>query len=210
MFGFSKLWQNSLKDIDVELIKLVAKAWPIVITSLSNQDSEDSITKKLVIEIKKIKSVTNIATPVYHYEILDEDIHGTVNTKGVVDIAFILDNSQTKYIAYEAKRLNEVGANNIRKASLAGVYLDQGLKRYVTEKYGGGLGYGCMLGYVLDGDTKYAKTEICKHMLKPTRKQNLNVISHTKLNLPNTWLETEHSRPSMNNIRIRHHMLVWI
>ncbi|WP_313262367.1 hypothetical protein [Sphingobacterium sp.] len=72
---------------------------------------------------------------------------------------------------FEAKRLKE------KSSELKRAYIDEGMDRYITEKYP----LGCMLGYVLEGKIDKTINGI-NFLLKKDRRNNeiLNVISNKR------------------------------
>ncbi len=90
-------------------------------------------------------------------------------------MALFLDQDHERYISYECKRLNIVTKKGKRKASLAGAYVEQGVIRYATAKYSEKLPYGCMIGYVMDGEKNFAFQQIASALRKRKKSINLEV-----------------------------------
>lgn len=83
---------------------------------------------------------------------------GLAFSKGQIDLAVLLDQGCTRYLAYECKRLNVHYKGE--RHPLATPYVNQGVKRFITEQYAEGLPVGCMLGYVLDSDIDFARGRV--------------------------------------------------
>ena len=79
-------------------------------------------------------------------------------SKGKIDIAALMDQEREHYLAYECKRLCVI--HNGTRGSLATRHVKDGMMRFLTEQYAEGLPVGCMLGYVMDGDLSFARTQV--------------------------------------------------
>lgn len=206
--GMSALWLKSIKDVDKAFAKCVEKVWPSVISRLSSTELEDNISQRLVDILGKEREVWNLGFIGLQHKLREEDISGDFTTKGIIDIVLFLDNSKQKYIAYECKRLNRIGSDGSRRGSLAGEYFDKGVMRYVTAQYAEKLPYGCMLGYVMDGDVEFALKQL--NLALDNRKRNLNCNMAEIESFCDyfTEFETVHIRESsQTKILVRHRLL---
>ena len=126
-------------------------------------------------------------------------------------MALFLDQDHERYIAYECKRLNVVNATGKRTESLAGSYVKDGIVRYVTAQYAEKLPYGCMIGYVMDGDIKFALQQLESAMNK---RKDLIKLSSQDVDITSTGLtefETTHLRTNNNfSIQVRHRLFSMI
>ena len=77
---------------------------------------------------------------------------------GRIDVRLFHGCKEDVYFAFECKRLNVLRKG--ARQSLAGEYADEGMARFVSGKYAGGLDAGGMLGYVMDGDLKSAMAAV--------------------------------------------------
>ena len=79
--------------------------------------------------------------------------------------------------------------------------------RFVIEQYAEGLPFGCMLGYVLDGDVPFARQQV-----------NAVILAHAPANLSEgpsdlhdiagvSRFRTKHDRSSGTEIELRHTFL---
>ncbi|MEQ8836320.1 MAG: hypothetical protein RID07_05890, partial [Lacipirellulaceae bacterium] len=111
------------------------------------------------------------------------------------------------YLAYECKRLN-VSYSGARQ-SLATPYVNEGVKRFVTEQYAEGLPVGCMLGYVLDGDLSFAQGRV--HAAITANKDAVALTNGPDSASPIACVErftTDHTRPTSGKmIHVRHSLL---
>jgi hypothetical protein len=160
IIGTSQSWLERIIDIDKALIGIIERIWPTVAARLDTTEKEDHITQRLVDILRDDRSVCGIGFIVPHHKLREADIAGDYTTKGILDIALFLDQDHERYIAYECKRLNVVDHNGKRKGSYAGPYVEEGVIRYTTAKYAEKLPYGCMIGYVMDGDKKFALQQL--------------------------------------------------
>ncbi len=202
--GSSLVWLKRLKDIDHSFIQCVEKVWPQVIARMNIESWEDYITERLVDLLKKDRGIIKYGFLVCQYKLREEDIVGDFSNKGILDMALFLDQDYERYIAYECKRLNTISKES-KRASLAGTYVDDGLMRYVTAQYAENLPFGCMIGYVMDGDTAFAIQQLESAVNK--RKKKLNLASG-KLNIKTglyAEFETSHNRTGKkSSISVRH------
>ena len=94
-----------------------------------------------------------------------------------IDIKFRWDdypNDNDRYLAAEAKKLRGKGR------SLAGEYVEEGVMRFVTARYGRGHDYGIMMGYVVVPSISDAISRVKQAMEK--RKFNTQECSSLSLN----------------------------
>jgi hypothetical protein len=202
-----KTWKNKLIDIDDEVSKCIKNVWSEVSKLLSSTDKEDSITQRLVDVLRVTGEIKEFGFIDIQFKLREKDLVGDFSTKGIIDMVLILDQDHQKYIAYECKRINRIDKNNKRAASLAGSYVDEGLMRYVNEQYSENLPYGCMIGYVMDGDMSFALQQIFSAI--NNRKGNLNLIttptSSACLKFPR--FDTKHKRIRSNSlVDVRHRL----
>ncbi|MCU7940759.1 MAG: hypothetical protein KZQ64_04735 [gamma proteobacterium symbiont of Bathyaustriella thionipta] len=177
--GTSSLWLRNLKDIDHELMKCVERVWPTVIKRLKQTEREDDITKRLVNLLRKDRAICNLGFLNIHFKLDEKDKFGDFTTKGILDMALFLGQDHERYIAYECKRLNIVTDKGKRIASLAGPYVEEGVVRYATAKYSEKLPYGCMMGYVMDGDIDFSLKQLKSSITK--RKKLINLKSNVTI-----------------------------
>ena len=162
IFENTNSWINYFKRHDERLLVRICEILPDCIETLHDNPHEDEITVNLV---NRLRSDTEIRRLFHHcqyqFEPLGYDENGIAYSKGKIDFAFFWDQDQEKYLAYEAKRLN-IKTTTGTTLSLATAYVTEGLVRFVSEQYSEGLPVGCMLGYVMDGNTKTARAKIIK------------------------------------------------
>jgi len=208
IIGRSSVWRNSLIDIDKQVIDCVERVWPEVIGRLTQREREDDITQRLVDLLRDDRVICQYGFLNIHFKLREKDRAGDYTTKGILDMALFLDQDHEKYIAYECKRLNIISDQGKRKASLAGTYVEEGVVRYVTAKYAEKLPYGCMLGYVMDGDTAFAFQQL-NNAIK--ERKELTNLETTRITLTDDFFpsfETSHNRGSCKSLfTVRHRLL---
>ncbi|ODS23665.1 hypothetical protein AB835_07625 [Candidatus Endobugula sertula] len=208
IIGKSSIWRNSLIDIDKQVINCVERVWPKVIGRLTQREREDDITQRLVDLLRDDRVICQYGFLNIHFKLRKKDRAGDYTTKGILDMALFLDQDHEKYIAYECKRLNIVSDQGKRKASLAGAYVEEGVVRYVTAKYAEKLPYGCMLGYVMDGDIDFAFQQL-NNAIK--ERKDLTCLETSRVALENSFFprfETFHKRESCDpSFTVRHRLL---
>ncbi|WP_067865168.1 hypothetical protein [Neptuniibacter marinus] len=208
IIGSSSAWRNRLIDIDKLVIKCVERVWPDVVSRLSQREREDDITQRLVDHLRDDRAITQYGFLDIHFKLRERDTVGDYTTKGILDMALFLDQDHEKYIAYECKKLNILSDQDKRKASLAGDYVEQGVVRYVTAKYAEKLPYGCMLGYVMDGDHDFAFQQLNSALIK---RQSLTNLQSSPIILKKEFFpvfETHHKRHTCGSpFTIRHRLL---
>ena len=110
-------------------------------------------------------------------------------TKGFADklpridfVYFKIWKEQRFHYYMEAKRLKE------KDSKLKRAYINEGMQRYLSEKYP----MGCMLGYLLEGNADETKNGINSLLIKDKRNSEvLNLESH---NLIKSYYESNHSK----------------
>jgi hypothetical protein len=152
-------WADRFISLDERFLERITVVWPICVGLLPGQPTEDTITINLVDLLSKDPIVRRICYWVaYQHEPFGLAVDGSKYSKGKIDIAILFDWERERYLAYECKRLNVIGASG--RASLATLYVSEGMMRFITEQYAQDLPLGCMLGYVMDGDVQFASSRV--------------------------------------------------
>lgn len=152
-------WASHFHSIDERLMERIVALWPQCLAVLPASPEEDKITINLrSLLVKDVEARRMFYYLDYQFEPEGFTADGLAFSKGQVDLAVLLDQGCTHYLAYECKRLN-VATSGARQ-SLATRYVNEGVKRFITEQYAEGLPVGCMLGYVLDGDMPFAMSRV--------------------------------------------------
>ena len=125
-------------------------------------------------------------------------------------MAILIDWERERYLAYECKRLNVT--HNRKRESLSMRYVKEGMIRFITEQYADGLPIGCMLGYVIDGDMRFAVGKV--HKAIAANQSALALVQGPVAALPIEKIErffTTHTRPaSKETIELRHALLPFV
>ncbi len=112
----------------------------------------------------------------------DNQEKGFANKLSRIDfVYFKIWNKQRFYCYMEAKRLKE------KDSALKGAYINEGMDRFISEKYP----LGCMLGYLLEGKTD--ETVIGINSLLKKGKRNSEVLNFKPHKLLKNAYESNHS-----------------
>lgn len=206
--GDPSYWVSHFTSIDDRLLARIIAVWPQCLSVLPSSPEEDAITFNL----RSILTKDAEARLIFHhleYQFEPEGFtpEGLAFSKGKIDLAVLLDQGCTRYLAYECKRLNVHFSGS--RQSLATPYVNEGVKRFITEQYAEGLPVGCMLGYVLDGDTAFALGRV--HAAIETNKVDVGLAGGPTATAAMGLVErfsTDHVRPgSRDAIHVRHSFL---
>ena len=156
--GERRSWAAKFHVIDRKFLHCAARVWWPSIAHLPRSSCEDEITKALVDNVSRDAEARSVFYVDYQFY---------TNVKLHVDMAVIVNNDRSMYLAYECKRLNVIRRGGLR--SLAGEYVDDGIKRFHTERYAEDLPTGCMIGYVMDGDLDSAYSRVRTAMTQRRR-----------------------------------------
>jgi hypothetical protein len=207
MIGDPQLWKDRFITIDERLLNRIVHLWPACLAPLSPQPDEDTITINLVHLLAKDPVVRSICHWVeYQYEPFGVHPNGAQFSKGIIDLAVLLDWEREIYLPYECKRLNVIHSGS--RSSLATPYVGEGLIRFATEQYAEGLPLGFMLGYVIDGDLSFALKQI--HAAIDAQKVPLLLTEGPSPGTVVPGIErfaTGHQRASKAQIEVRHVLL---
>ena len=151
-------WKAEYRRRDDLFLRFVMKVWWQVVARLPADALEDAITKTLVDRLDADAWVRSLFYCDYQFVPMDRARDGSLAEDRFIDIAMIMDNDRSRYLAYECKRLN-VRRDGARR-SQAGSYVAEGMMRFVTGQYAEGLPVACMIGYVMDGDVSFAYARI--------------------------------------------------
>ena len=158
--GERRAWVVNFRVTDRKFLRCVARVWWQAIAHLPLSSCEDTITVALIDSLSKDAEARDGFYCEYQFHPFTRSSRGSLTAKFRVDMAVIIHHDRTMYLAYECKKLNVTGTGGARR-SQAGAYVgEEGMMRFVTEKYAEGLSVGCMLGYVMDGDLSFAYARI--------------------------------------------------
>ena len=206
--GDPTAWAGRFRSFDERFLERVVAVWPRCLAILPPQPDEDTITVNLVNLLQRDPDTRSRFHWIeFQYEPFGYTPEGTAYSKGRVDMAVILDQDRDTYLAYECKRLNERRDGSRR--SLARQYVMHGLSRFTTGQYSENLPVGCMLGYVVDGDVKYAALSVRAKIVGRGQDVALVVKPRDDSAIGNaTRFYTRHRRGSNGSeIEIRHALL---
>ena len=207
MIGDPAAWLRRYRSPDRRMMALVAMIWPGCIADLPEQPDEDAITIQLVDALSCHPEARGLVHSIeYQFEPFGHRPDGIAYSKGKIDMAVLLDRTRRQYLAYECKRLNV--KRDGRRRSLATQYVMEGLHRFITEQYAEGLPVGCMLGYVLDGDVPFARTQVIEALRRKKQEVGFVGVSRPTVTPPSAEeFVSDHIRWNDTAIEIRHTML---
>ncbi|CAI2717511.1 hypothetical protein [Nitrospina watsonii] len=203
--GDPDYWVRRFTSIDKRLLVRIIALWPKCLEVLPASPEEDKITINLRSLLTRDPEARRIFYYLeYQFEPQGFTPDGLAFSKGKIDLAVLLDQGCTRYLAYECKRLN-VHHKGARQ-SLATLYVNEGVERFITEQYAEGLPVGCMLGYVLDGDIDFARSSV--YTAINTNKNAIGLIGGP-VSVPSIAdierFTTEHTRPTTASVFHIHH-----
>ena len=157
--GDGRRWTAELRRRDSLFLRCVMKVWWRAVARLPSNPEENAITKALV-EALDVDGVARRRFYCdYQFVPIEWGPKGEATEDQYIDMAMIVSNNRRTYLAYECKKLSVPHKDGTRR-SQAGAYVEDGMMRFVTEKYAKDLPIGCMLGYVMDGDMDFAHASI--------------------------------------------------
>lgn len=201
-------WAIHFNSIDDRVMARIEALWPQCLAVLPSNPEEDKITinlRSLLVKDAEARCIFHHLE--YQFEPEGFTANGLAFSKGKIDLAVLLDQGCTHYLAYECKRLNVV--NGGARQSLATQYVNEGVRRFITEQYAEGLPVGCMLGYVLDGDLPFASVSVRNAI--DTNKNGIGLkagpVTMFHLGVAERF-STDHLRPGSGSpIHVRHSLL---
>lgn len=205
IIGNAASWLNKFRGYDDRFVPRVIDLTKEVIVSLGENPIEDVITinliEKLVIDPIARQLFEYIE---YQFEPTSIDKNGVAMSLGKIDLAAHIVKDRKTYLAYECKRLNV--SNGQTTASLATLYVKDGMTRFVTEQYAEGMPVGGMLGYVMDGNTNKSLLKVLDAIDKNAK---LVCLNGTNTNLGQVTgaprFSSQHIRPNSGTaIELRH------
>ena len=206
LIGDAGAWVSRFITFDDRFQDRVAVLWPGCVAALGPSPVEDKITINLVDRLCKDPVVRRLCHfVIYQHEPFSLAPDGTRYSKGKIDIAVLFDWERERYLAYECKRLNVQSGGG--RSSLATAYVTEGMIRFITEQYAKDLPLGCMIGYVMDGDTPFAQKQVSVAIASHPP---LALVSGPTARAPleiHPRFETRHTRPGGKDFYIRHTLL---
>ena len=145
---------------DEMFLSYVVRVWQRAVAQLQYDPPENAITKALVEQLEADGKARDFFYCDYQFVPIEWRSVGEMTEDQYIDLAMIVGNNRRAYLAYECKKLNVLHTDGTRR-SQAGRYVgEEGMMRFVTEKYAKDLPVGCMLGYVMDEDLQWAYEKV--------------------------------------------------
>ena len=186
-------WSDLFPDYLVpEIVGQVLQVWE-ALPAPAPDDKEVPITQSLCVLLRKDKNRSRFP---FRIELESSELSlATGEVVGRVDLHFSSGYREDVYFALECKRLNVRSAGGHRR-SLAKAYVDDGIMRFVAEKYGRGLDKGGMLGYVMDGDVASAVAAVDAQVKK--QRQRILLRGHGGLRSSSIMPQMDHIRETLH------------
>ena len=192
--GSVDLWTDTFpEDLLPQLLELVIQSWA-TFPQPSPYDLEVPITKDFVVHLRRNQ---NRSTHLFRIEWEPTVLNEKGVQRGRIDIRFTHGYSLSEYFSCECKLLNKIDKNK-RWSSLAGEYIDEGVMRYVDEKYSGGENGG-MIGYVMDGGRD--KAIKCVNEALEERKEKLGIEGKAELKRSSIRPECQQTKETRHLIK---------
>lgn len=207
ILGDRTTWLAEFRGYDARFIERVCQILPETIQTLGPNPEEDDITHNLRMRFHHDNVLRRMF---YSWETQFEPPGLTSSGKyvreGIIDLVLFWDQNPSRYLAYEAKRLNVKMPSGFQP--LSGKYVSDGLARYVSEKYAEGLPFGGMLGYVLDGDLPAASDRISRVLQRQSQELALCSLPGPLPNIGSALrFQTKHVRQNGGEIDVVHSLL---
>jgi len=191
--GNSSQWAPLFPDgLMSDIITLILDGWS-TFPKPRRHEHEDPITAKLREHLCPAKIQRRLPVTIW-LQSLETD-RTTGRQIGRLDIRFLHGYRERVYLAFECKRLNVTYPSG-KRASLASEYVEEGMMRFVTEQYAGGLDKGGMLGYIMDGNmtraTRAVRNAIDKRRASLHMKKGESLSCSSLFPKDNRVKETEH------------------
>ena len=147
--GNPHLWADIFPDgLVPRIVDLVLESWQ-TFRKPRPTELEVPITKRFCVHLRARKDRSRAPFTIWtESEELDPE---SGELLGRIDLRLVHGHRERVYFALECKRLNVVAKR--RRSSLARKYVEEGMTRFITGQYAGGLDKGGMLAYVMDGKT---------------------------------------------------------
>jgi len=141
-----------IEDVVATVLDITVAAWPRLCEArqVHSSDKEDDITDRLRWEMEAEKERRNPHPPVRFLRETQVDDPEKNYPTGRIDVYVIYSLDGTGYFAMECKKVTG------RHETPAKKYIEEGVCRFSSGKYGRGHPYGAMIGYVTDGTAEAA------------------------------------------------------
>jgi len=141
-----------IEDVVATVLDITVKAWPRLCESqrVGPSDKEDDITDQLRWKMVAEKARRDPPPQIRFERETQRDDPDKDYPTGLIDVYVIYSLDGTGYFAMECKKING------RHETPAKKYIEKGVCRFSSGKYGLGHPYGAMIGYVTDGTAENA------------------------------------------------------
>jgi hypothetical protein len=202
-------WLPHFRTLEERLIEAVEAAWPICIAPLEavkgSMTHEDYITNHLVDALIRTKKLPGRIVP--QYPLLVTNSEQLIKLGSKIDFVLTIGDDEDVYLACECKRLNVPYKKRTR--ALAHEYVRDGLMRFVSGQYSGGLPLAMMLGYVMNQHVDIAHQRV-KRAINRSKTIHLKFAADDPVTAGKPIrFQTIHDCTSGHEILVRHTLLSW-
>ncbi len=126
-------------------------------------DREDCITRRLYLRLVQLSTFRDGPLGIHlKSEIVDPELDADTPS-GEIDLLVSCGHGYEVYFPLEAKRLRVTYANGRLETGID-KYIKEGMMRFITGQYAPFMEAGAMLGYVYDGNTVEARSDIDRYV----------------------------------------------
>lgn len=202
--------RSRLRSLRSMVEEAIVAEWPRcirpLIPELNPTTREDPITRQLYNALVRTKRVPGRF--VTQYEVHDVDEDGIDHVIGRIDLILTIGDDEEVYLACECKRLNVPQASGLQIGN--GPYVDEGLIKFIDQRYSRALPAAMMVAYTLNGDTVAAVASLERTIRARDAAIGFRSIVHeTPLNGYRRF-HTVHDRPATGAIELSHTILPWL
>lgn len=178
VLGDASLWEPLFPErLIPEILSLVVRTWD-QLPRPDLSEGEVSLTRRFRARLRQDKDARLLPLRIERESV--EDTLEAGEELGRIDLRFSHGFRENVYFAFECKRLNLVDSS--RRQSKAGEYVSNGLMRFIDGRYGRGLDSGGMIGYVMDGDVRWAIVAVDRVIR--SRREVLRLLGEKLANCP--------------------------
>jgi hypothetical protein len=155
-----------IEDVVATVLDIAVTAWPRLCQNkrVRPTDKEDDITDQLRWEMVAEKNRRDPPPQLRFERETQRDDPDRDYPTGLIDVHVIYSFDETAYFAIECKRINDRHETPARK------YIEDGVCRFSSGKYGPGHPYGAMIGYVTEGTPESAARFVGQRIVAYDRK----------------------------------------
>lgn len=192
-------------DLLATILRLTSAGWNVVRQSklVTSSTRETEIAGLLVEAIQEILDNLSVPLNLRFEEEVGTRSPGARKPDGRIDVKVIYSFHSKAFFGMECKRVRG------KRVSLARKYVEEGVMRFVSGKYGAGHDWGGMIGFVVDGNVDDAANKLSSFLANyPQAALSLAWNADVSWNMAEAIYRTAHKQsPAQNTIAILHVLL---